>query len=184
MAAAAASSVPATHVLVPPSLSADRPDYRRAEREALGLLREYGVEEPPVDPVRIAEQLGVPVRFVEFTGETDRNVSGFYDCETNQIWVNKHEFPLRQTFTVAHELGHKILHEEWARSDNYRVLLRDPSKTDWDPIEQEANVFAANLLMPRHMVDQYYKLPVEQISRLFAVSVPAVNHRLAFLYGL
>lgn len=184
MAAAAATSVPATHVLASSFLSTDRPDYRRAEREALSVLKEFGLEEPPVDPVRIAEQLGVPVRFVEFTGETDRNVSGFYDCETNQIWVNKHEFPLRQTFTVAHELGHKILHEEWAKSDNYRVLLRDPSKTDWDPIEQEANVFAANLLMPRRMLDQYYKLPVEQISRLFAVSVPAVSHRLAFLYGL
>ena len=183
MAAAATTPIPATNVFAP-SIAIERPDYRRAEREALSLLKQAGLEEPPVDPVRIAESLGVPVRFVQFTGETDRNVSGFYDCETNEIWVNKHEFPLRQTFTVAHELGHKVLHEEWAKSDNYRVLLRDPSKTEWDPMEQEANVFAANLLMPRRMLDQYYKLPVEQISRLFAVSVPAVNHRLAFLYGL
>ena len=51
-------------------------------------------------------------------------------------------------------------------------------------MEQEANVFAANLLMPRKMMDFYYTLPVEQISRLFAVSVPAVTHRLSYLYGI
>lgn len=162
----------------------EKPDYRRAEREALRILEQFGLKEPPVDPVDVATRLGVPVRFVSFSGESDRRVSGFYDCETDEIWVNKHEFPLRQTFTVAHELGHKVLHDAWARSDNYRVLLRDPSATEWDPVEQEANVFAANLLMPRSMMDAYYNLPVEQISRLFAVSVPAVKNRLAYLYGL
>ena len=161
-----------------------KPDYRKAEREALRLLNEAGVSEPPVDPVIIAQEQGVAVRFARFNGESDQNVSGFYDCETNEIVVNKSEYPLRQTFTVAHELGHKVLHEDWARSDSYRVLLRDPSKLDWDPIEFEANAFAANLLMPRDLMDFYYSLPVEQLSRLFAVSVPAVKKRLSFLYGI
>lgn len=161
-----------------------KPDYQRAEREALALLRGCDVTEPPIDPVLIALEAGVSVSFVRFDGDSDKNVSGYYDFEANAIVVNKHESPLRQTFTVAHELGHKILHEEWAKSDSYRILLRDPSKIDWNPIELEANVFAANLLMPRAMMDSYYNLPVEQISRLFAVSVPAVNKRLSFLYGI
>jgi Zn-dependent peptidase ImmA (M78 family) len=166
------------------NIQIEKPDYRRAERAALKILEDCGITEPPIDPVVIAKELGVSVRFVRFNGDSDQNVSGFYDCEANEIVVNKHEYPLRQTFTVAHELGHKILHEDWARSDNYRVLLRDPSKLEWDPIEQEANAFAANLLMPREMMNDYYNLPVEQISRLFAVSVPAVKKRLSFLYGI
>ncbi len=159
-------------------------EYKHAEREARKLLQEAGLSEPPIDPVEIARSLGVSVRFVVFNGDSNEPVSGFYDCEANEIVVNRHEWPLRQTFTVAHELGYKVLHEEWARSDNYRVLLRDPSNTDRDPIEQEANVFAANLLMPRDILDRYYTLPVEKISRLFAVSVPAVRNRLSFLYGI
>ncbi len=162
----------------------ESPDYPRARAAALRLLQEAGLFEPPVDPISISRNLGVQVFFVEFSGEDDRSVSGFYDCEEDVIMVNKHEFPLRQTFTVAHELGHKVLHEEWAKSDNYKVLLRDPSLRESNPIEQEANHFAANLLMPQFMMDNYYTLPVTQLSRLFAVSVPAVKNRLQSLYGI
>jgi Zn-dependent peptidase ImmA (M78 family) len=77
-----------------------------------------------------------------------------------------------------------VLHEEWARSDNYKVLLRDPSLRESNPIEQEANFFAANLLMPKRLMDEYYQLPVDQISSLFAVSIPAVRARLQSLYGI
>ncbi len=161
-----------------------RPDYARAEREAAVLLKRCGIDEPPIDPVSIAGEVGVKVVFVRFNGDSDQNVSGYFDFESNQIIVNRHEYPLRQTFTIAHELGHKILHEPWTRTEDYRVLLRDPANTDWNPIEQEANAFAANLLMPRFLMDSWYKLPVEQISRIFAVSVPAVKTRLSYLYGI
>jgi Zn-dependent peptidase ImmA (M78 family) len=159
-------------------------DYGKARKAALGLLQNAGYIEPPIDPVRIAETLGVKVYFVEFKGPSDETISGFYDCEEDVIMVNKNEFAPRQTFTVAHELGHKVLHEEWARSDNYKVLLRDPSLRESNSIEQEANFFAANLLMPKKLMDEYYQLPIDQISSLFAVSIPAVRARLQSLYGI
>ncbi len=159
-------------------------DFRRAKTAALHLLEQNGIHQPPVDPVQLADGIGVEVLFVEFEGPSNDRISGFYDCVDNVIMVNKHEFPLRQTFTVAHELGHKMLHEDWARSDNYRVLLRDPAARESSPIEQEANFFAANLLMPKFMMDEYYQLPPHQISELFAVSVPAVRARLQSLYGI
>lgn len=161
-----------------------KPDYRRAERMAQRLLDDFEIDEPPIDPVRIARHLGVKVVFASFSGE-GRGISGFYDCEEDAIFVNEDEYPLRQTFTVAHELGHKVLHEEWARSEDYKVLWRDPEKQTQDFREQEANAFAANLLMPRFLMDRYWEdLSVSQLSRLFAVSVPAIKNRLSFLYGL
>ena len=159
-------------------------DFAKARRAAIELLDQMGITEPPVDPVSVAEFVGVTVSFVEFGGESDARISGFYDCEKDEILVNKHEFPLRQTFTVAHELGHKILHEEWAKSDHYKVLLRDPSMRENSPVEQEANFFAANLLMPKSMMDEYYLLPPHKVSEIFAVSVPAVKARLQSLYGI
>src|SRR5690606_37539465 len=112
------------------------------------------------------------------------NVSGFYDCEDNAIYVNADEWPLRQTFTVAHEFGHSVLHKEWARSSDYRVLMRDADYSGSDPHEKEANAFAAHLLVPRFMLDRYWQdMSLEGLSKLFAVSVPMIKFRLAFEYG-
>jgi Zn-dependent peptidase ImmA (M78 family) len=159
-----------------------RPDYFKAKAEAIRILNEFGLSEPPVNPADIAQQLGIRVVFVGFTPEYD-SISGFYDFDDETIYVNKHEFPLRQTFTIAHELGHRLLHTEWAKSSDYKVLLRGDANGD-DPIEMEANSFAANLLVPRFMLDKYWKeLPPEHLSALFAVSVPVIRYRISFEYG-
>jgi Zn-dependent peptidase ImmA (M78 family) len=159
------------------------PNYTRAKNEALRLLQANGVDVPPVNPVVIAEASGLKVHFVTFSG-TSTNISGFYDYEEQAIFVNKDEYPLRQSFTIAHELGHKILHDEWAKSSEYKVLLRD-GPANGDPIEQEANSFAAHLLVPRYMLDHYWpELNESDLSRMFAVSVPVIKNRLAFEYGV
>lgn len=166
-----------------PLLADLRANYQLAESKALRLLNEYGLTEPPVDPRLVADMVGVRVTFVRFSGEEDQ-VSGFYDYDENEIVVNRQEAPLRQTFTIAHELGHKVLHDVWAKSAEYRVLLRDPSQQSKDAHEQEANAFAANLLMPRFMMDAYVENHTpQQLARLFAVSLPAMQARLSYLYG-
>ncbi|MHA4738787.1 ImmA/IrrE family metallo-endopeptidase [Dyadobacter sp. MSC1_007] len=158
------------------------PDYDRAKGEAIGLLQKFGLEKPPVNPMDIAKHLGVKVSFVEFEKKLN-NISGFYDFEEDTIFVNMDEYPLRQTFTIAHELGHRILHAEWAKSSDYKVLLREDNLSN-DPKEAEANTFAANLLVPRFMLDKYWDgLPTTQLSELFAVSVPVIKNRISFEYG-
>ncbi|MCD0417283.1 ImmA/IrrE family metallo-endopeptidase [Rubrivivax sp. JA1024] len=162
--------------------ASEKPDYKKAKAEAHHLLDRFNITAPPVNPVDIARHLGVDVLFVEFD-EIDQNISGFFDCSENAIYVNKSEWPLRQTFTVAHELGHKILHEEWANSSDYKMLFRDQD-ADGDFREKEANSFAANLLVPRCMLnDVWTRFPVEQLSKLFAVSVPVIKNRISFEYG-
>lgn len=163
-----------------------KPNYGVAQAKALDLLNLASVSVPPVNPIWIAQEfLKVPVRFATFESNESERISGFYDGEDNVIVVNREEFPLRQTFTIAHELGHKVLHEEWARSSDYQVLLRNPYEQNKDFREKEADAFAANLLMPRFMMDMYYEnLSQSELSRLFAVSVPAIKARLSFLYGI
>jgi len=160
-----------------------KPDYARARHEALRLLNKAGIYEPPVNPIEIARQVGVTVNFVRFSGESE-GVSGLYNPAQNAILVNLEEAGVRQTFTVAHELGHKVLHEDWAKSDAYRVLWRDPRKQTRDRWETEANVFAASLLMPKQMVDRYRSLPPSTIARIFAVSEQVAGFRLQNLYGI
>jgi Zn-dependent peptidase ImmA (M78 family) len=163
----------------------DRPDFRKAERAAERILAEMDVTAPPVNPVALAKEMGVEVWFASFTGAS-KNVSGFYDCEDNSIYVNEDEYAPRQTFTIAHELGHKVLHQEWANSADYKVLWRDVNGQEQDAKEVEANAFAANLLMPKFLLDRYIDrgLPPSRLAALFAVSVPAMKNRLSKLYGL
>jgi len=154
------------------------------KRQANRLLEEFDVVIPPVDPVYISRSLGVSVHFVTFSGEADR-ISGFYDAREDAIYVNSKEFALRQTFTVAHELGHRILHREWANSSEYKILLRDQSLEENDPYEKEANAFAGNLLVPRKFLDLYAsKATLQQLSQLFAVSIPMIKTRMAIEYGI
>ncbi len=158
-----------------------RPNFKLAQDAALGLLSQFDVQDPPVNPVLIARRTGVEVVFASFEAEAE-DVSGFYDYEERKIFVNRDEPALRQTFTVAHELGHQILHSDWVATDAYRVYRRGNQVQDEH--ETEANFFAANLLMPRFLMNRFYDLPVPDLSQMFAVSVPAVKARLQTLYGI
>lgn len=155
----------------------NKADFSKAEKAAQGLLDRFGLTKPPINPVTIAQHLGLKVWFVSFAGDYDK-VSGFYDVEEKAIYVNKDEYPHRQTFTVAHELGHHMLHDEWARSADYKMMFRNdgPSK---EPHEQEANAFAANLLVPKAMLNLYKELvSPSELAELFLVSVPVIENRL------
>lgn len=165
-----------------PDVQLQRPDFQRAENAALRLLNEAGLYEPPVNPVEIARALGVKVNFVRFSGSSD-GVAGLYDPATDSILVNMEEAGVRQTFTVAHELGHRVLHKAWAESDSYKVLWRDSKRYSNDRWEQEANKFAATLLMPRGMVEDYKNLSLGTFAKIFAVSEQAAGYRLQNLYG-
>jgi Zn-dependent peptidase ImmA (M78 family) len=155
-----------------------KPDYKRAEREALSLLKKMGYYLPPVNPIEIAKKLGIEVREVIFEGRDD--VSGMYDYNKNTIYCNKKDAATRQLFTIAHELGHYILHEEYIKNDTeYKVLLRSPH--DGDKYELEADAFAANLMMPKFMIDKFSTTRIERLAAMFCVSLPAINNRLAFL---
>lgn len=161
----------------------DRPDLPMAKQYALSVLEDFGLTEPPVNPTFIARELGVDVFFVKFAEEHSR-ISGFYDCTDDAIFVNEDEYPLRQTFTIAHELGHRIMHRDWAASNDYTVLMRDEG-SDRNKYELEADEFAGNLLMPRHMLDKYVSHSDRgDLSKLFAVSIPSVNVRLSKEYGI
>lgn len=76
--------------------------------------------------------------------------------------------PMRQRFSVAHELGHLLLHPEPAPGDSRH--------------EREANVFAAELLMPGDEIIDRLPSPVDitdlkEIADGYGVSVAALAYR-------
>jgi len=78
----------------------------------------------------------------------DPNTPGEY-----VIKVNKNDSARRQRFTVAHEIGHYLLHrDEIGDGITDDVLYRSSLS---DRREAQANRFAADLLMPQKLVDEW-----------------------------
>lgn len=168
-----------------------KPDYELAKDNALKLLKEFGINSAPVDPAEMAIALGITVNFARFPKHD--NVSGFYHAEKNSIYVNVNDAPTRMTFTIAHELGHDRMHKAWAKTSEYKILYRNQNINEQkDPKEQEANTFAANLLVPKDLLDKYNILElfknslitISDIAILFAVSPLVIKFRLRDEYGL
>jgi Zn-dependent peptidase ImmA (M78 family) len=119
------------------------------------LLEENGIKEAPVSVSQIAKAKGARI----FVDALDGDLSGFLyrDKEQAVIGVNTSHAPVRQTFTIAHELGHLLLHdqEQLHVDREFRVRLRsDVSSQGIDEAEQEANFFAASILMPREFIER------------------------------
>ncbi len=135
------------------------------------ILEAFQLTAPPVDPIAIAQTLGVKVLLVDsdaWDGAVDSHEDG-----RATIYINKGSSPFRQRFTVAHELGHLLKHPTG-------VAFRDElSRAGWDPREIEANGFAAELLMPSTMVAAYARVwPLESLHQVFGVSKEAMGYRL------
>ena len=111
------------------------------------------------------------------------------------IWVNpmKNTTKERRRFTLAHELGHFMLHI--APLDNFNNFqeIKDQNISfnrddNWDYKEMEANSFAAQLLMPAKLVEEQVQLLIDKsitkediidhLAKHFNVSIQATEYRL------
>lgn len=163
------------------------PDFEKAKQEAKKLIEASYITSPPVDVVEIAQSLGIDIQYINF-GKKYNHVAGYIDIadEEKVIYVNKHNTPNRQTFTIAHELGHLVLHtKELKKEPDISVLLRVPiGNNEINFLEKEANCFAANLLVPKEFLDNYEEnTDTETLSNIFRVSKDVIGFRKKFEYG-
>lgn len=128
------------------------PKPTRPERRAYELLEEHGITRPPIPIDDLARKLGARLSFEAFSS----NVSGllYRDGLNVTMAINSSHATTRQRFTIAHEIGHLLLHEGPMFIDKtMRIDRRDENAAlGTAPEEIEANRFAAALLMPEHMV--------------------------------
>jgi hypothetical protein len=118
--------------------------------------------------------------------ESDQALSGLLLPAAGEIWVNAEEarqWPPRRRFTIAHELGHWSLHRDaerpvYCRSASIDSEERRPSLP---PAEEQANTFAAAVLMPARLVrEQYVRLERDffKLCDAFGASGAAMGRRL------
>ncbi len=153
------------------------------EHRADQLLAERGIARPPVPVERVAKEIGANVVFEPFEGE----ISGMLYQEESHgapvIVINSLNARVRQRFTVAHEIGHLLLHNKSIYVDRpLSVKFRDEhSSLAIDEEEMEANRFAASLLMPRSWLIREVDL---QLARHQDITEDALIASLAEIYGV
>ncbi len=161
------------------------------ERRALELLRRFRLIHPPVDVDFLAKANGIRIERSDFGADC----SGILVRKDGRavIGVNWADPPVRQRFTVAHELAHYELHggDTYVDRGQYIVQFRDPSSGSGSKVEErEANQFAAALLMPAPWVRQsFLEQPFDltddeslrNLAARFQVSTQAMSYRLGNL---
>ena len=136
----------------------------------------FEAEHLPVPVESIAEDmLGLSIR-----ESYELGCSGMLIPAAREIWVNaaEHERHGRPRFTLAHEVGHWICH--WLEGRTQRPLYcrrEEVGPGEGRDLEREANVFAAELLMPEPAVRAEFARRPDLAAR-FAVSPQAMAWRL------
>ncbi|MEE5070036.1 ImmA/IrrE family metallo-endopeptidase [Pseudomonas alliivorans] len=114
------------------------------ERMAARVLKRKNLT-PPYDLLDLANTFG-EVRYRSFPFKADGITVGIGEQDRPTIYINSDYPETRQCFTLAHEIGHIVI--PWHTGTVVSHL--DPGSDDQDyyVMEQEANRFAAELLMP------------------------------------
>jgi Zn-dependent peptidase ImmA (M78 family) len=154
----------------------------KIESAAEHLLAKLNVREVPTPIEDVARSLDIRISrapSAEFSGLLIRKDGRAL------IGVNSSEAPVRQRFTIAHEIGHFILHPQ---KDAFVDFRKERSEGEVKfPRERQADMFAAALLMPRKTLlkdfrrlakDGYTDQITATLAKQYAVSVDAMRFRL------
>lgn len=152
------------------SMGVDKTTSPEDLRKMAGVVGEF-----PVPIEKIADYLGFSCYLFK-PDERTANISGAVNHLKKKIYVNENESAQRQAFTVAHEIGHIVLH-----GDQDYIDYRDGSNNEK---ERQADDYAANLLMPADVFIYKWKefdKNFNKLSNFFGVSKPALGVRAANL---
>ncbi len=173
-------------------------DKTDIEKRAVELMKHinYVDDEEAVDVIRIAKMMG----FAVGNAMMEEDVDGFIvvdegkeeilDISTDKlIGVNSDRTLEWKRFIIAHEIAHYILH--YSREiDGGMYAHRDHAKGK-DTIENDADFFAANLLMPREKFTKKFnelkekQLELDEIilllSKKFVVTIETARRRIGEL---
>ena len=162
--------------------------FKSIDEKAKKLLQQSDALALPVDLNRVVECLGLSLNEKPLENE----YSGFLAVKEKTIVVNLQHPPVRRRFTIAHEIGHYQLHR---RSEDIPVFIdravyhRKESVAGVDHLmEMQANAYAAGLLMPEALLDEYLDnhpaldlekpADIKTLAEEFEVSRPAMEFRL------
>lgn len=162
-----------------PSLPTNTPDKKMAIKLAKQALELSKNTNPPVSINEVVKALQrfshkIVVRSLPLSDGFSGQIVQM--PEITGIMYNSNHSQHRQRYTVAHELGHFMMNH--TLSATYKEIINLKNKLK---IEKEANIFAAELLMPKDLIKKTLKerkCNVKDLATLFDVSEEAMWFKL------
>lgn len=140
--------------------------------KAISLLKMAGINNPPVDVYKVAKVLDFDVIPFDYPDKYSGQI--FIEGDIKSIGVNKNHSKTRQRFTIAHEIGHYINGHIYY--DETGDMYKDECFDFRNPLhqqEKEANLFAAELLVPKDFIVKdlvKFGLDIPKLTELYQVS--------------
>lgn len=156
----------------------DYSKYQKSRDLSWQMLIENNITSLPVKISSICKSMHIKIISYEEGRKDIDNFDTFVNSENNDgftyhniIFYNRECHISRQRFTVAHELGHILLH------NGNGIYNREPNDND-NPIEQEANVFASRILAPACVLWGLGITTAQQISEMCNISMQSAEFRM------
>lgn len=134
--------------------------------------------EPKNPLVDVVKRLGGRLEYVSNWEFYDNESIFVHSPQDFDIYVSQYTSPLRDRFTIAHELAHYVLHS------NFGKIPLVAKRIGSNLAEREANWFAAGFLMPRDLMCNVYKQCGGELWKMAAqlgLSESAVTVRVEYL---
>jgi len=157
---------------------------KNKKNEAISLAQElykpYLKNLEDYKPIRVVYDLiiknTIDIVYWNFTLEKFSGMLVYFDDYDNYTIALSQNHPMkRKTFTIAHELGHYLMHKDIKKE----FYCNDIFRANNTAIEIEANNFAAELLMPEKSFEYYIrkKWSISKIADSLSISYEAAKWR-------
>ena len=128
--------------------------------------------EPSVAFNRVGYDSDIYETLDDYSNGQNFKIAGLLDRANKKAYISNQFSQEIQRFTLAHELGHALMHEGSGLHRD-RALDGSPLKGKKDKIEIEADKFAAFFLMPRNLI-------ISRFNHQFGVEVFTLNETTMF----
>lgn len=136
------------------------------EKAAQTFLKKYHPDNTLPIPIEEIIEFHLEIDIIPTPNMMDTtSVDAVTSHDLKQINIDRAQLesrPNRARFTLAHEVGHIILHKEFIENQNFqnekswrKFVLNDLHR---DPMEVQANMFAAFVLIPSDHLKREYEL--------------------------
>ncbi len=153
------------------------------QKEACSFLKKYHPVNTLPIPIEDIVELRMKIGLNVVSGLKQLlGIDAFINSGFTEIFVDEFSFdkyPQRTRFSIAHEIGHFILHKEWYKqngpenTDDYLTFLKKMGEDVYKKIERQASTFAGLVLIPTEHLARLFKerlgrVPVNEDPEIFS----------------
>lgn len=136
------------------------PKYSSSDYDRLtqGLLSSIGTA-LPIDVDLLVEKMGIDI--FPCPGIKQISATDAFLCKKEKLIYVEQNIPnVRMRFSIAHELGHLIMHEKvfddlnFNSIEEWKEVIKNIDGWLWGTLERQADKFAGKLLAPKNLIIQ------------------------------